>query len=173
MHPKIIPRIFGLSNFHNRLEKCAYTQFGRILWKIEYLIIFYIFYTTKPNKKLSYSRYVISALCGNQTCYSPPWVVTLVFWVGYFNSALNPLIYAYFNREFRVAFKKTLQSCCQMMSKLLCWRWKKQQNAPISYSNASSEVPGNYITRDHNIVPRCSYNISEGEIVNLHSEAVI
>ncbi|XP_066146279.1 octopamine receptor beta-1R-like [Euwallacea fornicatus] len=116
--------------------------------------------------------YVISTLCGTDICYSPQWVVTLVFWVGYFNSALNPLIYAYFNREFRVAFKKTLQSCCQMMSKVLCWRWRKQRDAPISYSNASSEVPGNYISRDHNI-PRCSYNISEGEIVNLQSEAII
>ncbi|ERL89672.1 hypothetical protein D910_07035 [Dendroctonus ponderosae] len=116
--------------------------------------------------------YVISALCGNQLCYSPPWVVTLVFWVGYFNSALNPLIYAYFNREFRVAFKKTLQSCCQMMSKVACWRRSKQREAPISYSNASSEIPGNYITRDQTI-PRCSYNISEGEIVNFQNEAII
>jgi hypothetical protein len=45
-------------------------------------------------------------------CYCPPVVVAIVFWIGYFNSALNPLIYAYFNREFRAAFKKTLQSCC-------------------------------------------------------------
>ncbi|KAG8288269.1 octopamine receptor activity protein [Homalodisca vitripennis] len=58
-----------------------------------------------------YYRYLITTLCG-QPCYCPHAVVAAVFWVGYFNSALNPLIYAYFNREFRVAFKKTLQSCC-------------------------------------------------------------
>lgn len=58
------------------------------------------------------------------------------------------------------------------MSKILCWRWRTQREPPISYSNASSEVPGNYITRDH-MVPRCSYNISEGEVVNLQSEAII
>jgi hypothetical protein len=56
-------------------------------------------------------RYVITTLCGDKVCYCPPVVVAMVFWIGYFNSALNPLIYAYFNREFRAAFKKTLQSC--------------------------------------------------------------
>ncbi|XP_030753602.1 octopamine receptor beta-1R-like [Sitophilus oryzae] len=118
--------------------------------------------------------YVISAICGTQLCHSPPWVVTLVFWVGYFNSALNPLIYAYFNREFRVAFKKTLQGCCQMTSKLLCRRWRRRRE-PISYSNASSEIHGNHLGREVGFGPgpRCSYNISEGEIVNLQSEAVI
>ncbi|KDR19123.1 Octopamine receptor beta-3R, partial [Zootermopsis nevadensis] len=35
-------------------------------------------------------------------------VVAVLFWIGYFNSALNPLIYAYFNRDFREAFKNTL-----------------------------------------------------------------
>nr|CAH7727579.1 unnamed protein product [Callosobruchus chinensis] len=39
----------------------------------------------------------------------PPEVVAVVFWIGYFNSTLNPIIYAYFNRDFREAFKNTLQ----------------------------------------------------------------
>ncbi|XP_075233782.1 octopamine receptor beta-1R-like [Lycorma delicatula] len=55
--------------------------------------------------------YIITTLCGG-SCDCPRAIVTAVFWVGYFNSALNPIIYAYFNREFRVAFKKTLQTCC-------------------------------------------------------------
>ncbi|KAF7277502.1 hypothetical protein GWI33_007038, partial [Rhynchophorus ferrugineus] len=118
-----------------------------------------------------FGRYVISTLCGSELCHSPPWVVTLVFWVGYFNSALNPLIYAYFNREFRVAFKKTLQGCCQMTSKLICWRFGRRRNVAIAYSNASSDIHNsNHHHREGN-GPRCSYNISEGEIVNLQSEA--
>lgn len=32
----------------------------------------------------------------------------LSFSLGYFNSTLNPIIYAYFNRDFRKAFRKTL-----------------------------------------------------------------
>ncbi|KAK7583705.1 hypothetical protein V9T40_004668 [Parthenolecanium corni] len=51
--------------------------------------------------------YVITTLCGPR-CKCPDGFVTLVFWIGYFNSALNPLIYAYFNRDFRDAFKNTL-----------------------------------------------------------------
>ncbi|XP_070540444.1 histamine H2 receptor-like [Ptychodera flava] len=41
-------------------------------------------------------------------------------WMGYLNSTMNPIIYAFFNKEFRNAFKKLL-SCgsCQLPSK---WR---------------------------------------------------
>lgn len=59
--------------------------------------------------------YVISTLCGDP-CSFPETLVTVLFWIGYFNSSLNPLIYAYFNRDFREAFKNTLQCvfpCCQ------------------------------------------------------------
>lgn len=45
----------------------------------------------------------------------PGEVVAVMFWIGYFNSTLNPIIYAYFNREFREAFKNTLQCAfCSM-----------------------------------------------------------
>ncbi|XP_026475953.1 octopamine receptor beta-3R-like [Ctenocephalides felis] len=52
--------------------------------------------------------YVITTLCGD-SCPCPDVVVATLFWIGYFNSALNPLIYAYFNRDFREAFKNTLK----------------------------------------------------------------
>ena len=52
--------------------------------------------------------YVSTSLCGD-SCSSPDIVIALLFWIGYTNSALNPLIYAYFNRDFREAFKNTLQ----------------------------------------------------------------
>uniref|UniRef100_X2B5V4 G-protein coupled receptors family 1 profile domain-containing protein n=1 Tax=Capitella teleta TaxID=283909 RepID=X2B5V4_CAPTE len=54
--------------------------------------------------------YVTTTMCGDY-CQTPPVVVSLLFWVGYFNSALNPLIYAFFNRDFRNAFKRLL--CCK------------------------------------------------------------
>lgn len=53
--------------------------------------------------------YVSTVLCGEELCPCPAVVVDVVFWIGYFNSTLNPIIYAYFNRDFREAFKNTLQ----------------------------------------------------------------
>lgn len=50
--------------------------------------------------------YVSTSLC--DSCVVPDVVTVIMFWTGYFNSALNPIIYAYFNRDFRNAFKNTL-----------------------------------------------------------------
>ncbi|CAL4090903.1 unnamed protein product, partial [Meganyctiphanes norvegica] len=51
--------------------------------------------------------YVTITLCG-EACHCPDIIVTILFWIGYFNSMLNPAIYAYFNRDFREAFRRTL-----------------------------------------------------------------
>ncbi|KAG7200715.1 hypothetical protein KM043_001266 [Ampulex compressa] len=67
--------------------------------------------------------YLTTSLCG-ESCYCPNTVVSVLFWIGYFNSALNPLIYAYFNRDFREAFRDTLKSalpCCST-----CWKTPSQ-----------------------------------------------
>jgi hypothetical protein len=55
-----------------------------------------------------FSWYVATTMCGD-ACPYPPVVGSMLFWIGYFNSCLNPIIYAYFNRDFRNAFKKLLR----------------------------------------------------------------
>ncbi|XP_061620993.1 dopamine receptor D4b [Phyllopteryx taeniolatus] len=50
------------------------------------------------------------ALC--LTCEIPPGLMSTVTWLGYVNSALNPIIYTIFNAEFKKYFKKCFQSCC-------------------------------------------------------------
>ncbi|GAB0092528.1 Octopamine receptor beta-3R [Sergentomyia squamirostris] len=67
--------------------------------------------------------YVITTLCGEEACPCPDIVVAVLFWIGYFNSTLNPLIYAYFNRDFREAFKNTLQCVFP------CWMKKSPYSA--------------------------------------------
>lgn len=56
-----------------------------------------------------FTWYLTTTMCGDY-CNTPPVVVSILFWIGYTNSALNPLIYALFNRDFRNAFRRLL--CC-------------------------------------------------------------
>ncbi|VEL17628.1 unnamed protein product [Protopolystoma xenopodis] len=66
--------------------------------------------------------YTASNLCGGQTtCRTPGIVVSILFWIGYFNSTLNPIIYVFCNREFRNAF------IC-----LLGCRKKRMFSSPVS-----------------------------------------
>ncbi|KAK7071446.1 G-protein coupled receptor activity protein, partial [Halocaridina rubra] len=60
-----------------------------------------------------FTWYVAVTICGDG-CPCPQAVVTTLFWIGYFNSTLNPFIYAYFRADFREAFRKTLRQlrCC-------------------------------------------------------------
>uniref|UniRef100_A0A671SMV2 Alpha-2B adrenergic receptor n=1 Tax=Sinocyclocheilus anshuiensis TaxID=1608454 RepID=A0A671SMV2_9TELE len=60
--------------------------------------------------------YSLQAICP-ETCKLPEPLFKFFFWIGYCNSALNPLIYTIFNRDFRKAFKKIL---CKNIQPILC-----------------------------------------------------
>ncbi|XDV48855.1 hypothetical protein PO909_018210 [Leuciscus waleckii] len=47
-----------------------------------------------------------------QDCFMPEWLRAVINWLGYSNSLLNPIIYAYFNKDFQNAFKKILKCKC-------------------------------------------------------------
>ncbi|XP_061888053.1 5-hydroxytryptamine receptor 1A-beta-like [Entelurus aequoreus] len=42
-------------------------------------------------------------------CFMPRWLADVFNWLGYSNSLLNPIIYAYFNKDFQGAFKKIIK----------------------------------------------------------------
>ncbi|XP_037608706.1 5-hydroxytryptamine (serotonin) receptor 1A b [Sebastes umbrosus] len=44
-----------------------------------------------------------------ESCYMPRWLGDVINWLGYSNSLLNPIIYAYFNKDFQSAFKKIIK----------------------------------------------------------------
>ncbi|XP_054612899.1 5-hydroxytryptamine receptor 1A-beta-like [Dunckerocampus dactyliophorus] len=44
-----------------------------------------------------------------ERCYMPRWLMDVINWLGYSNSLLNPIIYAYFNKDFQGAFKKIIK----------------------------------------------------------------
>lgn len=51
--------------------------------------------------------YVILPFCN--TCCPSERLINFITWLGYINSALNPIIYTVFNMDFRKAFKKLLR----------------------------------------------------------------
>lgn len=54
-----------------------------------------------------FSWYLITGVCAEK-CPYPPILGSMLFWIGYLNSCLNPMIYAFYNMEFRTAFKRLL-----------------------------------------------------------------
>ncbi|KAI1296893.1 putative tyramine receptor 2 [Halotydeus destructor] len=54
--------------------------------------------------------YVIVPFCDDGQCPIPRWLENFITWLGYVNSALNPIIYTIFNMDFRKAFQRIL--CC-------------------------------------------------------------
>ena len=55
-----------------------------------------------------FTVYVIRAFCSN--CINST-VFSVIFWLGYCNSAVNPMIYALFSKDFRFAFKLIICRC--------------------------------------------------------------
>lgn len=51
--------------------------------------------------------YILVPICGVY-CDIPGQAFSIAFWLGYMNSALNPVIYTIFNKDFRRAFRRIL-----------------------------------------------------------------
>jgi len=50
---------------------------------------------------------LVRPFCADR-CHYPDLLVSVIGWLGYFNSLLNPIIYTVFNPDFRLAFSKIL-----------------------------------------------------------------
>ncbi|CAF0829490.1 unnamed protein product [Brachionus calyciflorus] len=74
--------------------------------------------------------------------YIPQWLDLFLLWLGYFNSALNPMIYARFNREFRSPFIEILCfRCCGINEKL---RDKERRKMYEYVSQGHSSISHNH-----------------------------
>lgn len=83
-------------NRHNKTERKIFITLSYVI--ISYLIFWFPFYVTWD----IYAFYPDIV---------PPLVYTVMFWMTYINSTLNPFIYAYTNKVFRQTFLKILR--CQ------------------------------------------------------------
>jgi hypothetical protein len=57
-----------------------------------------------------FTVYLIRGFCADKSCV-PDQLLSVFVWLGYANSALNPLIYGMFSKEFRRAFKNIVCKC--------------------------------------------------------------
>ena len=49
--------------------------------------------------------YLVYAVCGESCCINES-LFKFFFWIGYLNSALNPILYTVFNKDLRESFKR-------------------------------------------------------------------
>nr|ANO39012.1 GCR034 [Schmidtea mediterranea] len=90
--------------------------------------------------------YTVSNVC-QSSCSFPEIIGDIVFWIGYVNSTLNPIIYAFYNREFRKAFKQVLKYnkwCCKNCTDRQC-------NSLNTHSGNFTNFTGTEIYFDRNM----------------------
>lgn len=79
----------------------------------------------------------------NANLRAPELLFKVIFWLGYFNSCLNPIIYPCYNREFKLAFIRILK--CQCHRKRPGWRAYNYRSSNFSSSGNSRKG-----SADHN-----------------------
>ena len=82
--------------------------------------------------RCSHSVLISEALCGG--CNIPEWLFKIIFWLGYCNSLMNPIIYACSSREFKRAF-----------TRILTCKWRRKPRSfidELSQSAPSTEMSG-------------------------------
>ncbi|XP_064480645.1 dopamine receptor 1-like [Ornithodoros turicata] len=99
---------------------------------------------------------IVAAFC--KTCISDDCFKFLT-WLGYLNSALNPIIYSIFNTEFRDAFRKviTAHACCKVFAD------RARSHSDLSYRTKRSTVCET--SRANSLGPSC-----HPERISLRSE---
>jgi hypothetical protein len=72
--------------------------------------------------------------------YIPSWLDSFLLWLGYCNSALNPIIYARFNREFRGPFIEILCFRCRGINEKLRNSDRKKMLKDVSHVRPSMQL---------------------------------
>ncbi|CAD6992154.1 unnamed protein product, partial [Ceratitis capitata] len=104
-----------------------------------------------------FTIYVIRAFC--QDCIDPL-LFSILFWLGYCNSAVNPMIYALFSKDFRSAFKVIICHCsCSQEDMFL-----------KNYRRGSDVSAGRFLERTQSITASAAANSVGDENERFNSE---
>ena len=96
------------------------------------------------NDWIEYLHLLLSPGSFNVNLRPPDVLFKVIFWLGYFNSCLNPIIYPCYNREFKLAFIRILKCQCHQR-KRPGWRAYNYRSSNISSSGNSRKG-----SADHN-----------------------
>ncbi|KAL6958578.1 7 transmembrane receptor (rhodopsin), partial [Sarracenia purpurea var. burkii] len=83
-----------------------------------------------------FTMYLIRAFC--DSCIHPV-IFSIMFWLGYCNSAIDPMLYALFSKDFRRAFQRIIYSCFSRKFRLRDSR-NARKNSGGSQSGASKRA---------------------------------
>ena len=92
---------------------------------------------------------IVDAFC--PTCI-PAILFSILTWLGYFNSTLNPIIYSIFNTEFREAFKRVLRKAACTCTQLA----RQDSRRPIRFThvpqtNAYGSTKGGMVSNGNGV----------------------
>lgn len=107
-----------------------------------------------------FTIYIIRAFC--QDCIDPI-LFSILFWLGYCNSAINPMIYALFSKDFRSAFKVIICHCS----------FSQEINSLKSSRRGSDISAGRFRDRTPSITPSALKFHSLGEESEIHRPELI
>ncbi|KAJ4432152.1 hypothetical protein ANN_20768 [Periplaneta americana] len=87
-----------------------------------------------------FTMYLVRAFC--EDCIHHL-LFSVLFWLGYCNSAINPCIYALFSKDFRFAFKRIICRCfCARKIKKETRDWARRRGSDGSQLGARGPEPG-------------------------------
>ena len=117
---------------------------------------------------------LITTFCSPTTCPVPQAISSILNWLGYTNSFLNPVIYARFNREFRTPFKEILLFRCRGINTRMRSESYVEQYGPVASHRDSLRPPTDTIVR-YNSQGQTVVALGNGSVngSNKHSESKI